>query len=217
MKDNSAQKIVEKIIQVARLDNASVLEIGCGDGRITSLLVGKSKELVAIDPDKNRIDSAKKMISGADFQVGTGENLLFPDECFDLVVFTLSLHHSNSDLAIREAARVLVPHGEILVIEPVIEGEVERIFSIVHDENQDKLIAQKSILKSGLTVRYSERFFAEWTFSDKEDLSQSILDYYSIPFDLNTQKQIFKQLGAKSQQVPIVLQDIMEIKILTKV
>jgi len=216
MKDNSAQKIVEKIIQVARLDNASVLEIGCGDGRITSLLVGKSKELVAIDPDKNRIDSAKKMISGADFQVGTGENLLFPDECFDLVVFTLSLHHQDSRKSLREATRVLKKNGLVLVIEPLTEGEVERVFSVVHNEDQAKLDAKRAITESGLSLDASEAFLAHWVFDDKDELINHLFDHYDVAFSSALAQQICGALGGKAQDRPLRLADHMIIYTLSK-
>jgi len=87
MKDNSAQRIAEKIFQYADLENNQVLEIGCGKGRITSLLVGKPKQLIAIEPDVKAVREAQKMVSGADFRIGSGDNLEFPDEYFDIVIF----------------------------------------------------------------------------------------------------------------------------------
>ena len=51
MHDNSDRKIADKISQFTHLNDKHVLEVGCGNGRITSLLAGKPKLLVAIDPD----------------------------------------------------------------------------------------------------------------------------------------------------------------------
>jgi len=217
MKDNSAQKIVEKIFQFADLGNKQVLEIGCGNGRITSLLVGKTGQLIAIEPDAEKIREAREKVSGADFQVGSGENLEFADACFDIVIFTLSLHHQNSRAAIREAARVLKNEGEILVIEPVKEGDVERVFALVHDENQAKKEAQQSITESGLRVERSEIFHAKWVFDSKEEVCQTIFEYCDVPFDNKTAEQIFDFLGSKSEDQPIELQDTMIIQSLKKV
>ena len=55
MYEDSAQKIVEKILQLTSLSDRLVLEIGCGDGRITSLLFTHTTQLVAIDPDPDLI------------------------------------------------------------------------------------------------------------------------------------------------------------------
>jgi len=143
MKDASNQRIVEKIFQFADLANKLVLEIGCGDGRITALMAGNAKKLVAVEPDAETIREARKKVSDADFLIGSGENLNFPDACFDLVIFTLSLHHQNSTRAIGEAIRVLKDEGTILVIEPINDGEIERLFALFRNENQATLEAQK--------------------------------------------------------------------------
>lgn len=216
MKDDSDQRIVEKIFQFADLDNKQVLEIGCGNGRITSLLVGKPEKLVAVEPDIKVIREAREKVPGADFRIGSGENLEFPDECFDLVIFTLSLHHQNSDMAIREATRVLKNDGKILVIEPVAEGQVERVFSLVHNENQAKLEAQQSIKESGLGFERTEIFNAKWTFENKDELCQSLFEYYDMPYDTNTEEQIFDLLGANAEDQPIELLDTMVIQSLKK-
>ena len=83
MKEYSCEKIAEKIIQHSELKNKVVLEIGCGNGRITALLRGKSKKLVAIDPDEKEIREAKLNIKGVDFQIGSGERTLFSNNSFD--------------------------------------------------------------------------------------------------------------------------------------
>ncbi|MBW1674829.1 MAG: methyltransferase domain-containing protein, partial [Deltaproteobacteria bacterium] len=55
---------LSKILQFADLRDQEVLEIGCGDGRITTQLVGKVKRLVAIDPDPEIIAQAKEIMEG---------------------------------------------------------------------------------------------------------------------------------------------------------
>jgi ubiquinone/menaquinone biosynthesis C-methylase UbiE len=199
------------------LGGKQVLEIGCGNGRITALLVGRTKKLVAIEPDAELIREARKKIANADFRVGSGENLEFPDKCFDLVIFTLSLHHQRSHTAIKEAVRVLKDEGQILVIEPVVEGEVERLFALVHDENQAMLKAQQSIEESGLRIERSRKFSAKWVFENKEELCQSVFDYYDKPFDTPTAGRICDLLGAKSEGQPIECTDVMVIHALRKI
>ena len=216
MKENSAQKIAQKIFQAANTGNKKVLEIGCGNGRITALIASKPKALVAIDPDNNEINTARRRVPGVDFQVGSGEKLIFPNESFDLVVFTLSLHHQDSDLAIREAVRVLKPGGEIVVVEPRIEGELERVFALVSNENKAKLNAQNAIRKSNLKILNSEVFSGEWIFNGKDDLCHSLFKFYGLPFDPKIQEEIIEMIGEKADSDSIVLQDLMEIKVLKK-
>lgn len=216
MKEYSDQKIYEKIVKYTDLKNKNVLEIGCGNGRISSLLFEESDSLIAVDPDEKKILQAKTHISGVDFRIGSGEKLNFPNTFFDIVIFTLSLHHQNSQKAISEATRVLKNGGKILVIEPVLEGEIEQVFAFLHNENNEKREAQKSIIDSGLFIADSEIFTAEWIFRNKDDLLQSVFQYYDMSFDSDIALKITNFVGNKIQSNPIVLLDTMIIQSLTK-
>lgn len=212
MKEDSDQKIIQMILQLSTLKAKRVLEVGCGDGRITSLIAGKPQQLVAIEPDENKIREAKKKVNGVDFRVGKGESLKFPDSCFDVVIFTLSLHHQESKVALREAERVLKDDGKILIIEPVEEGEIEQVFSLLNDEKEARLEAQNTINESGFIVEHSEIFNAKWIFEDKEELCQGLFDHYEIPYDERIVARIYKLLGAKLDSCPITLTDTMIIQ-----
>ena len=211
MEEDSDLRIVEKILQNTSLENERVLEVGCGDGRITALLTGMPKELIAIEPDEDKINEAREKLTGVDLQVGSGEKLKFPDEFFDVVIFTLSLHHQNSKAAISEARRVLKNRGLILVIEPVEEGEVEQVFGLFNDEKEAKVNAQDAIHQSGLSIDRSEIFN-----EDKEELCLGLFDHYDMPYDENIAAQMADLLGEKIKNTPIILSDSMVILRLRK-
>ena len=216
MHEDSAQKIAGKIVQQTRLADLLVLEVGCGDGRITSMLAVQPKSLVAIDPDMNQIRHASSAVSTADFIVARGECLPFPAGSFDLVLFTLSLHHQNSRIALSEAARVLKGDGRILVVEPAEDGEVEQFFTLVHDEKEAKVQAQRAIRESELTLERSETVMAQWHFDDRDELCRSLFDYYDLPFDDDTAQKITERLGAIQDSRPIVLNDTLLVQSLKK-
>lgn len=217
MRDNSDKIIAEKILLfTTSLRGKKVLEIGCGNGRITSFLADKPQRFVAIEPEYEKIREARDTIPGVIFQIASGENLAFSDASFDLVIFTLSLHHQNSDAAIAEATRVLPQGGEIIIVEPTINGEVQRSFSLVSSENRELLNAQKAIKNSGLIIQESEIFNAIWTFDNKEELCRSIFDYYNAPFDSHTAGEIISFVGAKAEDEPIELVDELVIQFIKK-
>lgn len=215
MQTNSDRKIAETILQYAPdMSTLQVLEVGCGDGRISALLAEKSGQFVAIDPDVECIAAAIENISEGEFKVGSGEQLSFAESSFDLVIFTLSLHHQNSSEALTEAARVMKPSGRIMVIEPHVDGEVEKAFAFVHNENQAKVDAQQAIYSSALSLEIEEEFTASWSFADTAELLHSLFDYYQAPFDEVAAEQIMSFVSAKVQDRTIVLEDRMTIQIL---
>jgi ubiquinone/menaquinone biosynthesis C-methylase UbiE len=216
MKTDSDQRIAEKIFQFVELKGKRILEVGCGNGRISSILASKTDQLVAIDPDKRKIEEAKARGVGVEFYVGSGEDLDFPDNVFDVIIFTLSLHHQDSEQALKEAIRVFKEGGAILVIEPVVEGEIEKLFSLLINEDQTKLDAQKAIIESGLKIDQSQHFTAKWSFDNIEDLQKSPFDYYEMRFDIQVAEKILDQVCEKSSKNPIVLEDLMIIQLLSK-
>ena len=198
---------LSKILQFADLRNQEVLEIGCGDGRITTQLVGKAKRIVAIDPDPAIIAEAKKNMEGLDLHIGSGEYLEFPSESFDVILFTLSLHHQDSILALREATRVLRDHGQVVILEPADDGEIEQICNFFHDEAQMLHDALCAIEVSDFEIERSEVFYTYWEFENDHELYEWLFTYYQKPFDNNLVVLIGKFLGEKVKSPPIILQD----------
>lgn len=73
-----------------------VLEVGCGDGRLTLRLARLGALVHAIDPDEKLIRQArdslpKRLANRVRYRVGRAEDLRLPDQSFDVVVFSWSL------------------------------------------------------------------------------------------------------------------------------
>ncbi|MFI5260312.1 MAG: class I SAM-dependent methyltransferase [Candidatus Paceibacteria bacterium] len=122
----------------------SVLEIGCGEGTHSEGIAAACQVLTAIDPDEVSIAIAKrKGITNAVFMEGDATDLLFPDDLFDIIIFTMSLHHVCIPLmkrAIDEALRVVKPAGHIVFLEPEIFGtfyEAETRFNAGDGDEQE--------------------------------------------------------------------------------
>jgi ubiquinone/menaquinone biosynthesis C-methylase UbiE len=218
MQQDRERKELTMILRYADLLGRDVLEVGCGDGRASAMMAPYAKSLVAIDPDPARLEKAKADNPDIDFRQGSGENQDFPDESFDIVAFTFSLHH-HRDIAkaLEEAHRVLRPGGQVLIVEPSAEGEMHRFFSVFRDEDSRLAEARRAIKCSGLRIGGSETFSLEWTFDDAEDL-------YSYFFEENrtarTPELVRKMdllLGEKRSDKPILLSENVMIFSLRKV
>jgi ubiquinone/menaquinone biosynthesis C-methylase UbiE len=207
---------VSKILEFAELADKDILEIGCGDGRITSKIVGSQKSLMAIDTDADSIKKAEAHVTGVSFMVCSGEALCFTDGSFDLIVFTLSLHHQNSRQALSEAERVLKRDGRVLVLEPVADSEIEKICNLLDDETTELSLAQIAIENSEFKFTRKEIFQPEWQFGNREEFMAWLFNYYRRPFDRQLAKQVDVILGEKVHAQPLIIQDGLMIASLRK-
>lgn len=75
--------------------NLRVLEIGCGDGRLTRRYAGLTRHVAAIDPDPARltaaIENGAPSLTRLNFVQAQAEALPFQAERFDLAILAWSL------------------------------------------------------------------------------------------------------------------------------
>ncbi len=92
------------------------LEIGCGTGAFTSLILahGAPDKVVGIDPSSAQVDYAKQAVDApqADFRIGSAVDLPFGESEFDVVVSALVIHFvDDRPRAFREMLRVAKAGG----------------------------------------------------------------------------------------------------------
>jgi ubiquinone/menaquinone biosynthesis C-methylase UbiE len=93
----------------------SLLDSGCGDGRVARLLRQRVRKVQAIDVEPFDTWADK---DGLEFSVADAERLPFEDASFDIVHSKDSLHHMDSpEQALEEYRRVLKPGGAALIVE----------------------------------------------------------------------------------------------------
>lgn len=99
------------------LSGASVLEIGCGEGRRLGWLKEHAgSRCSGIEPSTRAVDAA--MSRGVDAKVGTADQLPFADSEFDIVIFGFCLYLCDRSDLFRvacEADRVLKSPGWLLI------------------------------------------------------------------------------------------------------
>ena len=106
---------------VGSVDGTRVLDLGCGDGLLTTTLATRGARAMGIDIDRAMLRAAVARTAPgqpepARFVEGRLEQLPFRDGLFDVVVaVTVLCLVSNQVIAVREAARVLRPGGRLIV------------------------------------------------------------------------------------------------------
>jgi ubiquinone/menaquinone biosynthesis C-methylase UbiE len=73
-----------------------VLEIACGDGRLTRDYAGAASSVVAVEPDSAKVRLARRMaaaegLSNVSFRVGAAERMRLSGGPFDIALFSWSL------------------------------------------------------------------------------------------------------------------------------
>lgn len=94
----------------------SVLDLGCGTGRIAYWLHEKGLHVKGIDISKAMIEGAKKISPEIDFEVGDARKLEIPKESLDYVIFSFNgldyVYPEKSRLqALNEINRILKKNG----------------------------------------------------------------------------------------------------------
>lgn len=105
------------------LEESSVVEVGCGNGRIAMALAPHVNRYVGIDICGELLDMASTAffdVANASFMEGDGEKELpIRDEAADAVIYVMSLHFmKDHQKAFSESRRVLKPNGILTLFEP---------------------------------------------------------------------------------------------------
>jgi ubiquinone/menaquinone biosynthesis C-methylase UbiE len=109
--------------QIALPAGPRVLEVGCGNGATTKLIMQhiSPAQLVGIDTSSEFIDMAVEGFSGeprVSFAVGDAVATGQPDAFFDLVIaHTVYSHLVDPERALAEARRVLKPDGQLVIFD----------------------------------------------------------------------------------------------------
>ena len=90
------------------------LDVGCGPGALTEVLVSRlgARSVAAVDPSQPFVAAARERLPGVDVRLGPAEALPFADDEFDLSLAQLVVHFMADPVAgITEMARVTRPGG----------------------------------------------------------------------------------------------------------
>ncbi len=188
MIQDPTNQYIATILSQCVVTGKEVLEIGCGKGRITRDLAKHAKRVLATDPDAAALAFARSGIDAANvefIQAPTGVPDL-PPESFDLVIYTLSLHHvplAEMSGSLRAAAKLLRKSGVIAVIEPGDGGSFseskERFGAGSGDERTERESAIRAMhALEGWIVEETILFRTLFRFHDYDDFFDNMLPNY---------------------------------------
>lgn len=168
---NQKQWGFEVVSKLHLVGNENVLDIGCGDGKITANIAGIISEgsIIGIDNSENMIALTQQLYSSnshpnLQFRIMDARNLQF-DNLFDIVVSTSALHwvldHRPVLAGIYKSLRV----GGRIFLQMGGKGNAEELF-----------IAIEPLINSGNWRKYFINFNFPWGFYDDLDYKKWLIE-----------------------------------------
>jgi ArsR family transcriptional regulator len=124
------ETLAQGLIQI--MNARSIVDLGCGTGKLAIMLYRSGKQVVGIDSSKERIKTAQSLLEHEpkikrkktdsapliSFIQADMEETGLPSASADLVLLSQSLHHvANPPVVLKEAFRLLLPGGKILLLD----------------------------------------------------------------------------------------------------
>lgn len=124
----------EGIVNLENNWKEPILDLGCGDGIFSEILLGKGKNIVGVDLDQKSLDEAKKSNIYQKLVNVDAKALPFKKGMFSSVLANSSLEHiANPEPVLKEIFRVLAKGGEFVLTAP--SEKREKYFLLGKAEN----------------------------------------------------------------------------------
>lgn len=101
--------------RAGRLRAVRAVDIGCGAGLSTRVLIARASQAIGFDPSPSMVQWAKKLVSDAEFLAGAAEAIPLGNETAELVTAAGSLNYAEWEGFFRETARVLTSEGRLVI------------------------------------------------------------------------------------------------------
>lgn len=112
---------IDVLIKYSRKDNFTVLDLGCGTGKMSMQLLSRAPDernsIILVDPITRMARSAKSR-TGLDGVISVFESLAFREDSFEAAMAGFSIRDARDlSTAFAEISRVLKAEGKLLIVD----------------------------------------------------------------------------------------------------
>lgn len=183
----SQQKWARELISKLELKgNENILDIGCGDGKISAEIASilKDGQVLGIDNSKEMIELARKdfpatQFSNLKFEIKDAKELDFKSQ-FDIVFSNAALHWITDHLVVLKGIKRSLKHSGKILLQMGGKGNAADILDIVH-----------SMMNTGKWKKYFEGFNFQYGFYGTDEYKKwlkeaglSVIRVELIPKDM---------------------------------
>ncbi len=142
------------------------LDVGCGTGVLAARLAALGWRMDGIDPSQGMLDVMARDAPEVRGRRGSGDDLPYDGDRFDLVTTVAALHHVAAADAVRdtlvEMARVVRPGGRIVVWDHNPRNPYWKLLMarVPQDDGSERLIPEREVL-AGLAAGGAEVLSSE--------------------------------------------------------
>ena len=134
----------ELIEKLSLEKNMKILDLGCGTGYLSSLLadcVGPEGKVVAIDPNRSRLEIAEKQYSKPNLVFLEANDETFPEDRYDLVFANYVLHWvENKAALLNKVYQNLKPGGRFASTVPLYHPPIfQKMDNLIGSEMVNKM------------------------------------------------------------------------------
>ena len=130
-------------------DAHDVLDLGAGTGKLTTRLVERGLDVVAVDPIPEMLERLRAALPDTTTLLGTAEQIPLPDDSVDAVLVAQAWHWFEPARAIPELIRVLRPGGRLGLVWNTRDerlGWVKELGAIIGREDA------RDVVEAGVTL-----------------------------------------------------------------
>jgi SAM-dependent methyltransferase len=188
-----SKRLAPPFVEFARVDRGPALDVGCGPGALTAVLVERfgPSGVSAADPSEPLVEAARSRHPGVRVELAPAEDLPFPDAAFAASLAQLVVHFmADPVVGLREMARVTQRRGVVAACVWDLASEQSPLGPFWKAAREvDPEVVDESRLAGGRNGHLTE-LFTEAGLNDIEDgvltihAEHASFDEYWAPFAL---------------------------------